>query len=449
MILTPSMAPPPAFNSATPSAHGTRPAVVQPPLTQASAKAPVRKEDPQCSDASLSHLKIPYVLLDASVVTHTMAARLAMSLLGHILFLKSQIPLCAHSVSFLFRDAYLRHSPVVQLARMPGGRSDTRAAKRRNDLLATIDTLESHMHTTFTALSTALARRKSRDEDVALPSTGTAHLAFVLGPSVGAARARIVYTVNGLEVKVWGERDDIPGPSRHPRAEEPDADDSEEQEEAEDDSDEQSESGDEEGSDVSDEESPSGPPSSRSPSPSPPASRSQSHTSSPTRELSENVAPPPAPRRASASPPGQVSSQTYAEEQQSLRIAERLLSRTLANACAEDGGGMSSELASLILCPSPTQTHILLRAPRRFAHPAWIPRQNLTRSLEGTLQSSSMMRTKKKGLARGAKTEGVWVGCSSSNLAAGMQLGSDVDEDEADEMIWWVWDGKIVGFSDW
>jgi len=26
---------------------------------------------------------------------------------------------------------------------------------------------------------------------------------------------------------------------------------------------------------------------------------------------------------------------------------------------------------------------------------------------------------------------------------------ADVEEDEEDEMIWWSWDGKIVGFSDW
>ncbi|KZT67010.1 hypothetical protein DAEQUDRAFT_729609 [Daedalea quercina L-15889] len=373
-----------------------------------------------------------------------MAATLAMSLLGHVLFLKSQVPF-----------------PVVQLARMPGGQSNSRAAKRRNDLLAAIDTLSSHMQTTFTALSTALARRRSRDGDDAPPSIGTAHLAFVLGPSVGAARARIIYTVNGLELKVWGERDDVPGPSRRPRAEDPEESEEEEEEEDVNDSEEEGEGSlsEEESEDSvdsadepedSNEDSSSEPPLSRSPSPSPPASHPHSHASSPTRSLSENIAPPPAPRRAATAPPASVPSQTYAEEQQTLRTAERLLSRTLANACADDSGGMSSELA-------PTQTHVLLRAPRRFAHPAWIPRQNLTRSLEGTLQSflddacsqDGTAQPKRKGMIKGVKIEGVWVGCRSSDVGASMRLGGDAEEDEEDEMIWWVWNGKIVGFSDW
>jgi hypothetical protein len=37
--------------------------------------------------------KIPCITLDTDVITDAMAARLAMSLLGHILFMKSQVPL--------------------------------------------------------------------------------------------------------------------------------------------------------------------------------------------------------------------------------------------------------------------------------------------------------------------------------------------------------------------
>ena len=37
--------------------------------------------------------KIPCVTLDADVITDVMASQLAMSLLGHTLFLKSQVPL--------------------------------------------------------------------------------------------------------------------------------------------------------------------------------------------------------------------------------------------------------------------------------------------------------------------------------------------------------------------
>ena len=237
----------------------------------------------------------------------------------------------------------------MQLACMPSGHSDTRAAKRRTELLAAIDTLSSHMQTTFTALSTALARRKMSDL-----ATGAAHLAFVLGPSVGAARARIVYAVDGLEVKVWGERDDLLVPSRRPHAEgksedgaKSDEGDSEE-EESEVSGEDEDELDDEfEDLEVSTEDAPE-PPASRSPSPSPTPPTSHSHASSPTRDLAENIAPVPAPRRAHTYPPASAPApaQSYAEEQQALRTAERLLSRTLANACADDSGGMSSELGT-------------------------------------------------------------------------------------------------------
>ncbi|KAG1815888.1 hypothetical protein EV424DRAFT_1411322 [Suillus variegatus] len=37
--------------------------------------------------------KIPSITLDADLVTDSMAARLCISLVGHVLFLKSQVPL--------------------------------------------------------------------------------------------------------------------------------------------------------------------------------------------------------------------------------------------------------------------------------------------------------------------------------------------------------------------
>jgi len=50
----------------------------------------------------------------------------------------------------------------------------------------------------------------------------------------------------------------------------------------------------------------------------------------------------------------------------------------------------------------------------------------------------------KKG--RAVKVEGVWVGCRGG---ATEELGSETVRCEEDEMIWWSWDGKLVGFSDW
>ena len=108
--------------------------------------------------------------------------------------------------------------------------------------------------------------------------------------------------------------------------------------------------------------------------------------------------------------------------------------------------------------PAATQTHVYLRAPRRFDHPAWTPRQNYSRALDSTLQtflSDAARRPdentppRKKGL-RGAKTDGVRITCksgSAEDVRTDLEVGVPVDE--ADEMIWWEWDGKIVGFSEW
>jgi hypothetical protein len=44
--------------------------------------------------------------------------------------------------------------------------------------------------------------------------------------------------------------------------------------------------------------------------------------------------------------------------------------------------------------------------------------------------------------------EGVWVGCRGASASASVEdLRDEVAEE--DEMIWWSWDGKIIGFSDW
>ncbi|KAG0692668.1 hypothetical protein DFH29DRAFT_1084594, partial [Suillus ampliporus] len=106
--------------------------------------------------------KIPSVTLDADLVTDSMAARLCISLIGHVLFLKSQVPF-----------------PVMQMARMPGGDATSRAAKKCRELLNSFDTLASHLNTTFTALSTAFALRSGTPRKDA-QNSGRAYLAVVL-----------------------------------------------------------------------------------------------------------------------------------------------------------------------------------------------------------------------------------------------------------------------------
>lgn len=309
---------------------------------------------------------------------------------------------------------------------MPGGKSNPKVTRKRDELLATFDILESHLRTTFVALSTAYARCKSASSltpsggenaqiktDVSTPENaprGTAHLLFVLGSSVGTARARILLTIDGLDVKVWGSRDqtredDEDEDGGESQSEEEDSEDedtrSEDDESGSDESKSESETSDEDVSGSDDEESDmseaessalsSGPPPSRTPSPEPPAVRSLAPSpeslpsplvpqtplgAPPTPFFFAPPAPPPlssisAPRKgtfadvptastshseAKNTPPISTSPEelasnpaselSYAQEQQALRAAERLLSRTLMNAWVDGEGDMSSELGA-------------------------------------------------------------------------------------------------------
>ncbi|KAI0052676.1 hypothetical protein FA95DRAFT_1586566 [Auriscalpium vulgare] len=381
------------------------------------------------------NLTVPSVILDTPTISEEMAASLAISLLGHVLFLKSQVPF-----------------PVGQLARLPGGSSKSRAAKKRTDLINAFDELTSHLHTTFSSLATALARNKDRFPELnaegLLKGTtyevpvATAYLLFILGPTVGAPKARVIMAVEGLEVKIWGA-------GEHEVERTADGlDDSEEEESDEEVDDEDSEEEDNISEGGTEEDGASFPPSSPLPSepatsrPPTPHSGSSASSSSGSQRLSRKASHAHGLSQPRLAPPR---SQTHAEEQQALRAAERLLSRTLANAHAE-GGGMACELA-------PTQMHVLLRAPRRFSHPAWLPRQSATSSLESILESflhESGLQENAQGSrqrSRGVRTEGMLVGCrsrSSEKATAPTGVG-----DEADEMIWWGWNGRLCGFADW
>ncbi|KAF8351724.1 hypothetical protein F5887DRAFT_1277530 [Amanita rubescens] len=372
---------------------------------------------------------IPIVRLDVDVVSDVLAAGLAAALVGHVLFLKSQVPL-----------------PVMQLARMAGKNGDkqemnkkggkvSRAVKNRTELLASFDTLASHLTTTFTALSTAFAKAVDCgsvvDEGVEdeegrrrqKAQKARAYLAILVGPSLGTAKAKVLFAVDGLEVTVWGERED--GAAEEAVGEDEEGVESQEEDEEEDAESEGEEEGKSEeeqveevdGAGESDDEA-TPPPSSPSPSPSP----------------SHPPLSPPLPA------PQQKSYMTHGQQQQTLFSAERLLSRTLADADAH-GYGLNSDMA-------PTQTHLLIRAPRRFSHPAWVPRQNVTSMMESVLEEfleeSGVRRGKDGRRGNKKRVEGVWVVCREAGR-------SEVDEpvNEDDEMIWWNWEGKLVGFSDW
>jgi hypothetical protein len=86
----------------------------------------------------------------------------------------------------------------------------------------------------------------------------------------------------------------------------------------------------------------------------------------------------------------------------------------------------------------------------------------LDASLQGFMNNSGLTKgdaggpSPSKQHSKKGKVEGVWI-----TARAGIQHRSVVDadsalgqagnegEDDADEMIWWSWDGKFVGFNDW
>ncbi|KAJ7165905.1 hypothetical protein C8R46DRAFT_997018 [Mycena filopes] len=408
-FLSSSLPPPaPATLPSLSASTASRSSAAKTPFTKVKvAPVPPPSEEPPASTVSR-------VALDVDTISFEVAAELAGALVGHVLFLKSQIPF-----------------PVMQLSRIPSGKTNPRALKLRTELLSAFDTLSSHLNTTFPALATAFALVSGGSGTSPRP-TRRAYLAILVGPSIGSAKTRVMLALDGVVPRVWGERND-------------DGDGVEEGDESDDD-----ESEDEDDDEEDDEESGSdsslrgpSPPPSRSPSPSPCTSPSP-------------TSPPP--------PSGPSPHQLI-----------RLLAHTLATA----PHSMAAELA-------PSQTHILLRAPRRFAHPAWIPRQAASPALEGVLHqfraqagdvpstiTSQTVPTKPRRTAKGLDVEGAWVTCRRGGVEfpdahSRDELGGDggaekenetkkgVEEEkeakeveEADEMIWWSWDGKIVGFADW
>jgi len=185
------------------------------------------------------------------------------------------------------------------------------------------------------------------------------------------------------------------------------------------------------------------------------------HPTSPQACSSSGHSVPPSPSPSSI--PSSISSSKLSEDDEnslhhaiaeaqrlneaSLRAGERLLSRALFT--SGDRLEFGDEIA-------PTQTHILIHAPRRFSHPAWIPRQNLGTTLNRHLRALDNSQYEKKlgrgksSFGAGVRTVGIRVNCRNSvTVEDHHSVSRRVDEqDELDELIWWSWDGKLVGFSD-
>jgi hypothetical protein len=107
-ILTPSYLPPPATTAfpspSCTSSNGTCPGLGPGAATRPCTRltptptSPEQEAVTQRLDVPLTRkrtLKIPLVKLETPSIQEDMAATLAVALLGHVLFLKSQVPLCA------------------------------------------------------------------------------------------------------------------------------------------------------------------------------------------------------------------------------------------------------------------------------------------------------------------------------------------------------------------
>ncbi|KAH9065159.1 hypothetical protein EDB83DRAFT_2382173 [Lactarius deliciosus] len=451
--LTPSFLPPLPTVSASHSIYSSSSKVASFCADSQKPISPILPEHDtgtQRVDVSLKRERVPRMpsmKLEVTAIQEDVAASLAVALLGHVLFLKSQVPF-----------------PIAQLGRISTNASSApRAAKKRMEMITAFDELSSHLHTTFSALSTALARNQTHEK------TDTVYLALVLGPTIGAPKARVVLVLEGLEVKIWGQHDDVEEarlPSAGPHEEgECDSDssdhgdsDGESQASCNSDNDADKETG----SDVADVDAGANsakerssppaapePPLSRTPSPlsdvlsQPSASAPATTTSRPLRlSLSSK-----SPTSSSASQPylAPKPARTHAEEQQILRAAERLLARTLVNANAEGGGGMAVELGAAFPHFPTSDTN-----PRTScsAHPGGF-----------LIRPGSRDRTSAPGngkprphrAAAGVKTEGVLVTCQTGpdeSLSKADPLRREVSEEE-DELIWWSWNGKLTGFAEW
>lgn len=148
-----------------------------------------------------------------------------------------------------------------------------------------------------------------------------AFLAFCLGPSVSASKSRVFFGLEGLEAKIWGTRDDVP----EEKAEEYDGEDTEEEESSEEEDAEEEDE--EEADDIPDESDLDSDNETASDEEDSPA---VSRSPSPVVEKVEPVTMP-------------VMHYQSAEEDRLIKAADRLLSRTLAQAEA-DGSGMADEL---------------------------------------------------------------------------------------------------------
>lgn len=326
--------------------------------------SPERLDEPQPTNEPI----LPTTVIEGETISPTLAARLAMCTLGHVLYLKDQIP-----------------HPINQLAKL-ASRPDTsmvRNYRRRTEFLDAIDLLWCHLHTTFDELSRSFAKNSIRypqlsaDFGSQLRPNAQAQLLLALGPTVASARSRVIINLDDFEVKGYGQD-----------AEWTDDDDktsvvSDESEDVyyEDDLPPLVADGDVEATWSEDEASDD-----------------------------ENA----------CSPPLSYNEGILASQDAVYDRAERALSRAIT----------SNDIFSTAMAP--TNTFVLLRAPRCFNHPEWLPQPRFQKALD-----SHLARCK----------EGVCVRCHVPRITIPESTADSHLDGEDHELMWWMWTGKLVGFT--
>jgi len=207
----------------------------------------------------------------------------------------------------------------------PRIQGNNKTEKLKTDLLSAFDTVASHFVTSFSSLSTALARIKAPGESLPLSRV---YLAILVGPSLGTAKSKVFYGVDKFQAQIWGSLDEL---EREVKGDEESGDEYPEESEDESTGEEEEEEVGSEGSegnsdrkrgleDIEDGENDcAGNNSDASKDEGNDAQKCQHHLPTPNW--------------------------SYAEEQRFLQIADRLLARTLATADA-NGYGISNEMCT-------------------------------------------------------------------------------------------------------
>ncbi|KAH7099307.1 hypothetical protein BKA62DRAFT_710065 [Auriculariales sp. MPI-PUGE-AT-0066] len=351
--------------------------------------------------------QLPAAELALDFISSALAARLAMFVLGQVLYFKDQIPYPMNQLAKVaLRDA---HKGV-----------SNKTTKQRLKMLDAFAVLASQLHSTFDALTVAVANNQRTNG-----SSQQAHLVFALGSTLANGRARVIFALDGIGVSSTHDentnrrpkqcdeqqrhrvplarvdaRNSAGMPSIPGRSLELDVD-----------SDEPINLNDEDTScwDV------------------PPDSDSDEESDPELEDASDNEAP------RSIQP-----TQHQAEQEAAFSTAERRLALVINN-------------ADLFYQALPaTTTHVLLRAPRCFKHPEWAPQQRFQRTFDKVLdEAKEGVRVVCAAPARSASLSGsATPGMNQGRSATHAAHPIEVEDEEQHEMIWWLWNGRLTGFEE-